>query len=351
MALTLTTDERTELERRVRSLKIRAEDARRARVVLMLADGESYSTIEATVPCYRDYINRWRKRFLAKGLAGLQPRYRGQPPTVLTPAMEARVLEKTRQAPPDGSTHWSTRKLGRLLKIHHNLVAKAWQRAGLQPHRFERYMQSDDPDFEPKAADVIGLYVNPPVHAAVFAVDEKTAIQALDRLDPVLPLSPGRAERHGFEYYRHGTLSLYAALDVKTGKVQGKTAKRHTSAEFIVFLRELVKKARWAKQIHIVLDNLSAHKTKAVEEFLEQNPKVRFHFTPTYSSWLNQVELWFAKIQRDVITRGVFTSVADLARKLRKYIRAYAQAARPFRWTYTDPRRRIPTYEITGTAY
>src|SRR5947199_132913 len=201
------------------------------------------------------------------------------------------------------------------------------------------------------SAAIIGLYLDPPQHAAVFCVDEKTAIQALDRLDPVLPLSPGRAERHGFEYYRHGTLSLYAALDVKTGKVEGKTAKRHTSAEFIVFLRELVKKARWAKQIHIVLDNLSAHKTKAVEEFLEQNPKVRFHFTPTYSSWLNQVELWFAKIQRDVITRGVFTSVADLARKLRKYIRAYAQAARPFRWTYTDPRRRIRTYEITGTAY
>ena len=200
MALTLTADERAELERRLRSLKIRAEDARRARVILMLADGASYSTIEATVPCFRDYINRWRKRFLAKRLDGLQPRYRGQPPTVLTPAMEARVLEKTRQAPPDGSTHWSTRKLGRLLKIHHNLVGKAWRRAGLQPHRFERYMQSDDPDFETKAADVIGLYVNPPDHAAVFAVDEKTAIQALDRLDPILPLSPGRAERHGFEY-------------------------------------------------------------------------------------------------------------------------------------------------------
>src|SRR5437870_827340 len=165
MALTLTTDERTELERRVRSLKIRSEDARRARVILMLANGDSYSTIEATVPCFRDYINRWRRRFLADRIDGLQPRYKGQPPTVLTPAMEARVLEKTRQAPPDGSTHWSTRKLGRVLKIHHNLVAKAWQRAGLQPHRFERYMQSDDPDFEPKAADVIGLYVNPPDHA------------------------------------------------------------------------------------------------------------------------------------------------------------------------------------------
>jgi transposase len=212
-------------------------------------------------------------------------------------------------------------------------------------------LASEHPDFESKAADIIGLYLDPPQHAAVFCVDEKTAIQALDRLDPVLPLSPGRAERHGFEYYRHGTLSLYAALDVKTGKVEGKTAKRHTSAEFIVFLWELVKKARWAKQIHIVLDNLSAHKTKAVEEFLAQNPKVRFHFTPTYSSWLNQVELWFAKIQRDVIARGVFTSVADLARKLRKYIRAYATSAKPFRWTYTDHRRRIRTYEITGTAY
>lgn len=223
--------------------------------------------------------------------------------------------------------------------------------ARLKPHRLERYLASDDPDFEAKAADIIGLYLDPPQHAAVFCVDEKTAIQALDRLDPVLPLSPGRAERHGFEYYRHGTLSLYAALDVKTGKVEGKTARRHTSAEFLGFLRKLMNQARWAQQIHIVLDNLSAHKTKAVEEFLEQNPKVRFHFTPTYSSWLNQVELWFAKIQRDVIARGVFISVADLARKLGKYIRAYAKSARPFRWTYSDPRRRIRTYEITGTAY
>ena len=202
-------------------------------------------------------------------------------------------------------------------------------------------MASNDPEFEAKAADIIALYMEPPQHAAVFCVDEKTAIQALDRLDPVLPLSPGRAERHGFEYYRHGTLSLYAALDVKTGRVQGKTARRHTSADFIEFVREVVGKARWAREIHIVLDNLSAHKTQAVAQFLDQNPKVRFHFTPTYSSWLNQVEIWFAKIQRDVIARGVFTSVADLARKLRKYIRAYGKTARPFRWTYTDVSRRI----------
>ena len=341
MALTLTTDERAELERRVRSLKIRAEDARRARVILMLADGRSYSTIEATVPCYRDYINRWRRRFLADRLEGLRPRYQGQPPTVLTPQMEARILEKTRQAPSDGSTHWSTRKLGRVLKIHHNLVAKAWQRAGLQPHRFERYMQSDDPDFETKAADVIGLYVNPPQHAAVFAADEKTAIQALDRLDPVLPMSPGRAERHGFEYYRHGTLSLYAALDPRTGSVVGQTAARHTSADFVQFLATVVSTQPPRRKVHIILDNLAAHKTKQVQAFLAAHPTVHLHFTPTYSSWLNQVELWLAKIERDVIARGIFTSKRDLARKIRRYIDRYNHDAKPFRWTYADPTKRV----------
>jgi transposase len=227
------------------------------------------------------------------------------------------------------------------LGVSKSTVQRIWAQTRLKPHRLDRYMASNDPEFESKAADIIGLYMNPPQHAAVFCVDEKTAIQALDRLDPVLPLSPGRAERHGFEYYRHGTLSLYAALDVKTGKVEGKTAQRHTSTEFIDFLGHLVNKASWAQQIHIVLDNLSAHKTKAVEEFLKEHPRVQFHFTPTYSSWLNQVELWFAKIQRDVIARGVFSSVADLARKIRKYIRAYAKSAKPFRWTYTDPSRRI----------
>ena len=194
--------------------------------------------------------------------------------------------------------------------------------------------------FSLPATDIIGLYLNPPQHAAVFCVDEKTAIQALDRLDPVLPLSPGRAERHGFEYYRHGTLSLYAALDTQSGKVLGKTAARHTSQEFVEFLTEVVERAP-AREVHVILDNLSAHKTKAVEEYLEANPKVRFHFTPTYSSWLNQVEIWFSKVERDVIARGVFTSVADLARKLRKYIRAYGKSAQPFRWTYTDASRRI----------
>ncbi len=341
MALMLTNDERHELERRMRGRTIRSEDARRARVILMLADGASYTTIERALPCYRDYINRWRRRFLADRLDGLRSKHHSPPPSVLTPDMEARILEKTRQRPTDGSTHWSTRKLARLLKINHNHVAMAWQRAGLQPHRFERYMLSDDPDFERKAADVIGLYVNPPQHAAIFAVDEKTAIQALDRLDPVLPLSPGRAERHGFEYYRHGTLSLFAALNTQTGEVVGQTVPRHTSAAFVDFLSAVVAGAPRAKTLHVILDNLATHKTQAVRSFLIEHPKVRLHFTPTYSSWLNQVELWFAKIERDLLARGIFTSVPDLARRIRTYIRHHNTAPKPIRWSYRNPAHRI----------
>jgi len=341
MALMLSSEERAELEARLRSRTIRVEAARRARVILMLADGQSYSTIEAVLPCYRDYINRWRRRFLATRVAGLESRHYSQPPSVLTPAMEARILAKTRHAPADGSTHWSTRKLGRLLDINHNHVAKAWQRAGLQPHRFERDMASDDPDFETKAADVIGLYLNPPQHAAVFAVDEKTAIQALDRLDPVLPLSPGRAERHGFEYYRHGTLSLFAALNTSTGEVLWQTVPRHTSAAFVAFLGDIVASQPKHREIHVIADNLSTHKTKAVQAFLSEHPRVRIHFTPTYSSWLNQVELWFAKIERDLLARGIFTSVPDLARRIRKYIRHYNTAPKPIRWSYRNPSHRI----------
>ena len=202
-------------------------------------------------------------------------------------------------------------------------------------------MVSNDPDFEKKAADVIGLYVNPPQHAVVFSIDEKTAIQALDRREPVLPLSPGRAERHGFEYYRHGTLSLYAALNTRSGEVIGKTASRHTSAEFVAFLSDVVASQPRTREIHLIADNLSAHKTKKVRDFLASHPRVHIHYTPTYSSWLNQVELWFSKIERDVIARGIFTSVADLRRKLMRYIRHHNKVPRPIKWTYTNPKRRI----------
>ena len=202
-------------------------------------------------------------------------------------------------------------------------------------------MASNDPEFEEKAADVIGLYLNPPQHAVVLCVDEKTAIQALDRKDPVLPLSPGRAERHGFEYVRHGTLSLYAALDTQTGEVVGKTTARHTSQEFVAFLTDIVVRQPEDREIHIILDNLSAHKTQRVQAFLDAHPNVTLHFTPTYSSWLNQVELWFSKIERDLIHRGVFTSVNDLARRIMTYIRRYNDDPRTVKWQYDDPSRRI----------
>jgi transposase len=311
-------------------------------MILMLAAGRSYADIQQRLETTAPTISRWKKRFLEDRLHGLTEAARpGQKPTVITPKLQGRVLEATRRKPKDGSTHWSVRKLARELKISKDAVHRIWRTAGLKPHRLARYMASDDPDFEDKAADIIGLYLNPPQHAAIFCVDEKSAIQALDRLDPVLPLSPGRIERHGFEYYRHGTLSLYAALDVRSGKVHGKTAARHTSEEFVDFLGQVVALCKPKQEIHIIVDNLSAHKTKKVGEFLESHPEVKLHFTPTYASWLNQVEIWFARIEREVIARGVFTSVKDLSRKLMRYIRAYSKDARPFRWKYSDVTKRI----------
>ncbi|HEX2448623.1 MAG TPA: IS630 family transposase, partial [Methyloceanibacter sp.] len=308
-SLYLTTEERHALVSLVRSRAAPASDVKRARLIMMLAEGLSWNVIGERLPCTADYISRWKRRFEQERMAGLYARHRGSEPDKAAAKIEAKVLAWTQKAPTDGSTHWSTRKLGKALGVSHMMVARIWAKHGLKPHRLERYMASDDPDFEAKAADVLGLYLNPPAHAAVFCVDEKSAIQALDRLDPVLPLSPGRLERHGFEYYRHGTLSLYAAFNTKTGEVLGKTAPRHTSAEFVAFLADIVAHQPKRKEIHVICDNLSAHKTQAVEEFLAKHSNVRLHYTPTYSSWLNQVEIWFAKIERDVIARGVFSSV------------------------------------------
>jgi transposase len=338
----LSAEERNELRQISVSRSLPAADVMRARMILMLSAGRSYIEIQERLQTTAPTISRWKKRFVEERINGLiQTRHPGQKPTVITPKLQARVLEATRRKPKDGSTHWSVRKLARELNISKDAVHRIWRTAGVKPHRLERYMASDDPDFETKAADIIGLYLNPPQHAAVFCVDEKSAIQALDRLDPVLPLSPGRIERHGFEYFRHGTLSLYAALDVKSGRVHGKTAARHTSEEFVDFLGQVVALCKPQQEIHIIVDNLSAHKTRKVAEFLDSHPEVKLHFTPTYSSWLNQVEIWFARIEREVIARGVFSSVKDLARKLMRYIKAYSKDARPFQWKYSDAKKRI----------
>ena len=350
-AIVLSEAQKVELSRIAQSRSLPAGYVFRARLILMLAEGASYSLIKLRLKTTAPTISRWKQRFAACGLDGLDTAHPGQKPSVLTPRLRARILAATRKPPSDGSTHWSCRKLAAALGVSKDAVHRVWQEAGLKPHRLERYMASNDPNFEAKAADIIGLYLNPPEHAAVFCVDEKTAIQALDRLDPVLPLSPGRVERHGFEYYRHGTLSLYAALETATGRVHGKTTTRHTSQDFVGFLEEVVSHCPARQQIHIILDNLSAHKTSLVREFLQNNPRVQFHFTPTCSSWLNQVELWFGKIERDLIARGVFTSVPDLARKIKRYIKAYSANAKPIQWKYSDPKRRIRSNEFTATVH
>src|SRR6266568_385772 len=346
----LTKNERMELQRQASARSGRADSARHARLILLLAEGLTWAEIRAKLDCADSYINRWSKGFEADRLAGLFARYAGRERYKVTDRVEAGVLAwTTKRKPADGSTHWSSRKLAAELggDISHMTITRIWAKHGLKPHRLEGYIASSDPDFEQKAADIIGLYLNPPAHAAVFCVDEKTAIQALDRKDPVLPLSPGRAERHGFEYFRHGTLSLYAAFNTKTGEVLGKTAARHTSAEFAAFLTDIVIDQPRGKEIHVIADNLSAHKSRPVTDFLAAHPKVHLHFTPTYSSWLNQVELWFGKIERDVIARGVFTSIPDLNRKLMKYIRQGNRNPKPIRWSYCDISKRIQPVPIS----
>ena len=338
----LSPPERRVLKQLSRSRTSKLEEVRRSRIILGLGSGRGLRQVSREERCSVNTVQLWRDRFVAERLGGLYSRHRGRQPAPGAEQLEARIIDWTlNRKPSDGATHWSSRKLASALGSDHVRIARVWAKAGLQPHRRRHYLSSDDPDFERKAAEVIALYLKPPAHAVVFCVDEKTAIQALDRLDPVLPLSPGRAERHGFEYFRHGTLSLYAALDTASGTVVGKTAARHTSAEFVAFLREVIATQPTGKEIHLIADNLSAHKTNAVATFLAEHPTVRLHFTPTYSSWLNQVELWFSKIERDLIARGIFTSKADLQRKLMRYIRAYNKKAKPFKWTYRHPTDRI----------
>lgn len=342
--LPLSAGQRAELQGYLRKHNLPAGVAQRMRIILRLADGATYREVCEALATTAPTISLWKKRYQEEGLIGLGTVRPGQPPQKLTPQLRAKILAKTQGPPPDGSTHWSLRKMAAVVGVGKELVRKVWREADLKPHRLERYLASNDPRFEQKAAEIIGLYLHPPQHAAVFCIDEKSAIQALDRTDRRLPLSPGRAERHGFEYYRHGTLSLFAALNPHTGDVMGQTAARHTSVEFVAFLEEVVATGRPDQPIHIILDNLSVHKAPRVREFLDRHPHVHFHFTPTYSSWLNQVETWFSKLQRDVIDRGIFTSVADLRRKILRYIRLYAKTAKPFRWKYSDVRHRIRSW-------
>ena len=341
MDLTLSADDQRILRSMVRSTTLGAGLVRRARVVLALHEGQAYSAIGAAHGVTDKYIAKWKQRVRAGGILALGDAPRSGRPDRLDPRVEARILALTQDAPPTPLTHWTTRRMATTVGVSHLTVARVWQRAGFKPHQLEHDVTSDDPDFEAKAADVIGLYLAPPTNAVVFAVDAKTAIPALDRLAPVLPMSPGGVERHGFEDKRNGTLSLYAALHVATGAVKGMTAARHPSAALLQFLDRVVATQSPRREIHLIADNLSAHKTKAVSAWLAAHPRVTLHFTPTYSSWLNQVELWFAKIERDVIARGIFTATPDLRRKLMQYIRLHNNTCQPIQWAYSTPSHRI----------
>jgi transposase len=309
--------------------------------MLLLADGYSYTAICERVDCTAQTIATWKARYQAHGVRGLRGRHRGSKPRVLTPQVEARILSWTRKPPTDGTTHWSTRRLGEKLAVPHTIVARAWKRAGLQPHRLERYLRSTDPDFEAKAAEIIGLYLDPPQHAAVFCVDEKTAIQALDRRDPILPLSPGRAERHGFEYVRHGTLSLYAALETHSGLVLGKTADRHTSDEFVAFLDHIVRSQPATREIHIIADNLSAHKTSKVHRLLGRpfaradalHAHVRV-LAESGGALVCQSQAGPAGQRHLYLSHRSRAEAATLHRQIQR-------TQKPVRWAYADPTRRI----------
>jgi transposase len=340
--MNLSASERQELMAMQRSRTLAVGQVRRARLILLLDEGASRQTIMGELRCDSRFVSTWKSRFEVDRLAGLYARHPGRAPRKDLARLEARVLEYTlKRKPKDGSTHWSSRKLAAQLGVPFMTVQRIWRKHDIRPHRLDRHMISNDPDFEAKAADVIGLYLNPPAKAVVFCVDEKTAIQALDRQDRMLPLAPGRAESHGFEYKRNGTLSLFAALNTATGEVLGRTAPRHTSAQFVAFLTEIASTQHRKTPIHVICDNVSSHKTKAVTDFLAEHPNVTMHYTPTYSSWLNQVENWFARIQRDVITRGVFTSVKDLDKKLMRYIREHNKDPKPLKWIYDNPDSRI----------
>jgi transposase len=348
MELTLSAADRADLVSMIRATTSPAGLARRARCILLLADGRSYATICTTLGVTDRFISRWKRRYAEGGVLALADAPRpGRQAHRIPPALVARVLHLTlNEKPPTPLTHWTSRHVAATVGISDGTVRTIWRREGLQPHLTRSYMASPDPDFEAKATEIIGLYLAPPKHAVVFCVDEKTAIQALDRAQPVLPLGPGRVERHSFEYVRHGTLSLFAAFEVGTGSVTGQPSARHTSADFLRFLDTLIAPYGARQEIHVVLDNLSAHKTPEVTAWRVAHRNVHFHFTPTYSSWLNQVELWFAKISREMIRRGAFTSVADLEKKLLKYIKLYNKTCRPFAWTYRDPTHRIPAIKI-----
>src|SRR4051795_2663287 len=347
--------DRRELERRVRDKGAPARKVERARIVLLSAAGVPGKQIAAVVGCAEPTVVTWRGRYAECGLAGLEDLPRPGKPAQLPEQLRDRVLELTLTEPPSqfGATHWSSRLLAAALAgegspIAHTTVARIWHRFGIQPWRAETFKFSTDPALEAKIRDVVGLYLHPPEKAVVLCVDEKPQIQALERTARRLPVRPGSPERATFDYVRHGTTTLFAALEVATGKVTDACTQRHRHQEFLAFLRQ-VAAAYPRRELHVVVDNLSTHKHPAVRAWLARHPRVHLHFTPTSGSWLNLVEAFFSIITRQALRRGNFPTVADLIAAIEHFTDAWNDRCRPFTWTKdpdtviakaTDPRHR-----------
>jgi transposase len=331
--LSLSDEDRATLEYWTRCSTIRAGHAERARVVLAIADGAGTSATARLVGVSRPTVIKWRDRFLAHGLAGLDDQSRsGRPKTI----DDAQIIAATLEAPPASLavTHWSTRLLGRHLGISDATVARAWRAYRVQPWRSGTFKFSTDPELEAKVRDVVGLYLAPPQNAIVLCVDEKSQIQALNRTQPILPLRPGLPEKATHDYRRNGTTTLFAALEVATGTVTDRCYERHGKAEFLDFLKH-VGRAYPRRRLHVVLDNYHTHKHDDINAWLQRNPRITLHFTPTSGSWLNLVEVFFGIITRQAIRRGSFENVGQLVAAIRAFIDAYNQRCRPFTWTKT----------------
>lgn len=306
----------------------------RAKIILQLSEGMTPLQVAVAHRTSAKTVHRWRNRFEAEGVDGLMERARCGRPTVIDKETVDKVLFLTTKRIPQEATHWSIDLMARYAEVTPWQVRQIWKAADLRPHRLKTFKISNDPQFAEKVIDIVGLYMSPPEHAVVLSVDEKTQIQALDRTQPGLPLNPSRIGSRTHDYKRHGTTSLYAAFNTLTGKVIGKVADRTNGKAFLSFLKLLDRRTRADKDLHIILDNLSAHKTRAVQEWLACRPRIHLHFTPTSSSWLNAVEGWFAQLERRALYRGIFTSVPELKKELERFIKVHnAQSAKPFTWT------------------
>jgi transposase len=332
-ALTLTREQREELERWIRRRTTAQALALRARVILACADGGDNTEVAGRLGMNRGTVGRWRSRFIQRGVDGLLDEPRPGAPRKISDAMVEKAVTLTLETTPKDATHWSTRSLAKRTGLSRSSVSRIWRAFGLRPHRSETFKLSTDPLLIEKVRDIVGLYLNPPDRAVVLCVDEKPQIQALDRSQPTLPLRPGQIERRTHDYVRHGTTSLFAALNVKSGRIIGQRHRRHRGIEFRKFLDTIDQNVPQELEVHLVLDNLATHKTPMIQRWLLRHPRFHVHFTPKGASWINQVERFFAELTNKQLRRGVHRSTLELERAIDDYIDVRNRNPKPFVWT------------------